>query len=401
MSTARDQRETLNLNGTWRLSSRPLDSVGTAPGGDMTLVGEVEVPGHVQLQIGLEDPFRDTADVVVVNRFEWVYEKSVQNPAGPGRRFLCFEGTDYYCDVWVNGQHVGHHAGMYSDWEIDITEALGADVHFTVQVAVSCPWRIVENAQPLLPATFESGLNPETEYLKGVHVFQWDGWPMRGQTLLPFGLWRDVSLDVRPEPTLRGIAVETLGIESGRATMALHLECWSGESSAVRFDTEFSIEPVTFDGATTTIPVSLLIEPGYSDTTVEFSIDDPRLWWTWDLGQPDLYRARIADAETQFGVRQFRRDAETLAVVARHGGMNHLHRAAGQAEGHRPHGAAARPADQLVQLRDHEPLVGNLVGHTAQQRILLGAGLQNPLGGLDETVARKSHSHSRAPFFHS
>src|SRR5207237_2690589 len=65
-------------------------------------------------------------------------------------------------------------------------------------------------------------------------------------------------------------------------------------------------------------------------------------------------------------------DAETIEVVARCAGLHHLHRAAREAERHRPERAGARPVDDLVDGRRGEAL------------------LQDAF-----------YSHSSAPFIHS
>src|SRR3546814_16827412 len=82
-------------------------------------------------------------------------------------------------------------------------------------------------------------------------------------------------------------------------------------------------------------------------------------------------------------------------AVAAGGLVHHLHRAAGQTEGHRPQRAGLRPGGQLVHLRQDEALVGNLVGDAADHRVLLRARRE---GGRCFQVA---YFHSKAPFFHS
>jgi beta-mannosidase len=306
----------VNLDGVWSLSSRDLGLVGTVPSSEhLRDHGTVSVPGHVQLQIGLPDPFLDTPDVVAVNDAEWIYRRTVPvssvDTAGSRRQFLKFEGVDYFCDVWIDGKHAGHHEGMYSDWEIEITENVRARDEFELAVAVSCPWRIVDRAQPLLPATFEAGLDGATEYLKGYHVFPWDGWPMRGQTLLPFGLWRSVSLETRTRPTLTRVSVATRSIGPGKAVMTLTSEWWGGGTGG-EIDDVLEIAPENFHGEVLRIPVRLLIEAGQHEIDISFEVPDPRLWWTWDLGEPNLYRATLAGAQTVFGIREFHRSVETL-----------------------------------------------------------------------------------------
>src|SRR5689334_24769577 len=65
-------------------------------------------------------------------------------------------------------------------------------------------------------------------------------------------------------------------------------------------------------------------------------------------------------------------DAEAVEVIARGAGVHHLHGAAGEAEGHRPERAGARPVDRLVERRGGEAL-------------------------LEDAF----YSHSSAPFIHS
>src|ERR1700733_1282754 len=66
-----------------------------------------------------------------------------------------------------------------------------------------------------------------------------------------------------------------------------------------------------------------------------------------------------------------RDDTEAIQVIARHIGVDHLHRAAGQAEGHRPQAAGTRPVHHLVDIGNDEALVGDLAGDALHHGILL------------------------------
>ena len=59
-----------------------------------------------------------------------------------------------------------------------------------------------------------------------------------------------------------------------------------------------------------------------------------------------------------------RGEAEALRVVARHRHLDHLDRAAGEAEGHPHQRAGARPSDQIVGGNAEEALVGEFVVDT-------------------------------------
>ena len=54
----------------------------------------------------------------------------------------------------------------------------------------------------------------------------------------------------------------------------------------------------------------------WADPTLELSVPDPALWWTWDTGPQNLYRASISvggdEMSTDFGIRVLERDSETL-----------------------------------------------------------------------------------------
>src|SRR3546814_10623240 len=88
--------------------------------------------------------------------------------------------------------------------------------------------------------------------------------------------------------------------------------------------------------------------------------------------------------------------AEAVEVVAAGRRLHHLHRAACEAEGHRPHRAGLRPGGQLVHRRQHEARVGHFLRDAGQGRVLLRARRE---GG--ERLLEVAYSHSSAPFFHS
>src|SRR5581483_12209236 len=98
--------------------SAPLSQERTLP--EATSTGfpeEVELPGNLQMQLGFEDLWLDTPELTDLNHFEWLYSRSFETPASGAHHFLVFEGIDYFCDVWVNDQWIGHHEGAFSEWE--------------------------------------------------------------------------------------------------------------------------------------------------------------------------------------------------------------------------------------------------------------------------------------------
>src|SRR3546814_116756 len=136
-------------------------------------------------------------------------------------------------------------------------------------------------------------------------------------------------------------------------------------------------------------------------TAYEMRISD----WSSDVCSSDLLAQRgrhlvgqRAGDDHHVGLPRARpeHDAEAVEVVAAGRRLHHLHRAACEAEGHRPQRAGLRPGGQLVHLRQHEALVGHFLRDAGQGRVLLRARRE---GG--ERLLEVAYSHSSAPFFHS
>ncbi len=311
------------LSGNWQLSrapipDRPRDSESAVPVGSTDGIGNpVALPGNVQLQLGFEDVWLDTPELTTLNHSEWLYQRTFTTPQEAGRRFVVFDGVDYFSDVWVNGRWVGHHEGAFSEWELDVTDVLAPPGgENTIVLGVSCPWRVDDRQFFLNPSTVFSVIMKNSEYMKGNLLHYWDGLPLSGNAVFPFGPWRDIWLETRRGAVLQRASVSTRGITPGTATTDVHLEWWN-EGDEVDVDVELSVRGETFDGLAVSRLFTVRVPSGRTETTHALTIDDPRLWWTWDLGEPDLYRlsARAAGtaADTVFGIRELERDPETLA----------------------------------------------------------------------------------------
>ena len=98
-----------------------------------TLVWNIaEVPGDVYTDLwkcgGIDDPYfgRNTVKAQWVQHYEWWYALQFNViDTDPDRIFkLLFEGVDYSCEVWLNGQYLGKHTGAFSSFSFDVNKAL-------------------------------------------------------------------------------------------------------------------------------------------------------------------------------------------------------------------------------------------------------------------------------------
>ena len=106
------------LNGEWEFCFDDFN-VGLKEGyfsGEKTFDKKINVPFAYQSKesgIGLEE----------VHEIMW-YKKEFDVPSENVGRILCFNGVDYFADVYLNGVHVFSHEGGYASFDIDVTEYL-------------------------------------------------------------------------------------------------------------------------------------------------------------------------------------------------------------------------------------------------------------------------------------
>jgi len=126
---AHDGRSVVALRDGWRFhyAAAPVDParmIGAAiDDGDWA---KVALP-HTWNRLG-EYRLTRSADVDDAQGEGWYRLRLEAARIPPGaRHYLQFDGVGNVADVWVNGVHVGHHAGAFSRFRVDVTDALHAD----------------------------------------------------------------------------------------------------------------------------------------------------------------------------------------------------------------------------------------------------------------------------------
>lgn len=111
------REEWLPLNGEWQFAYDDDDS-GLKRGYD---AGRTEFP----LRIHVPFTYQYAASGIgAPSRHERVWYRRTFTPRRDRRALLCFNGSDYITDVWVNGKHAISHTGGYTPFSADVTELL-------------------------------------------------------------------------------------------------------------------------------------------------------------------------------------------------------------------------------------------------------------------------------------
>jgi len=301
---------TVSLNGEW--SYAPLARTTLKPDGsivedksNLPPPREMSVPSNWHLS-GLPN-FNGRV------RFERDFDFA-EKLALSDRAFLVFRGVDYFVEVELNGVQVGRHEGYFQTFEFDVTPQLKRGRNH-LAVTVDAP---LEEPGTVWP--------DHKRMIKGV-LSHWDCKPgnvyrATGQDGTTAGIWNDVTVEVRHVAWLGNVKIQPVLHERKLAT---------GQSGDSGFDAKVFITAevtaarpgrYTLTAQAGGAKASAVLDVTSAGTTalLVLPMEQPRLWWTWDLGEPYLYTCKLTlatEAETvytrevNFGVRSIALDEKT------------------------------------------------------------------------------------------
>lgn len=210
---------------------------------------------------------------------------------------LIFKGLDFYADIVLNGHSLASAdttAGVFIVREYDITNLVNKDSDNTLCVTVF--------------KAKKGDLN--------IGFVDWNPRPL-GESM---GITSDVVLRTTGKVSVQDAfivpSLDTKDFSSADLNVKVQLDNHSGKQVK-------GFLTLDFENGTASVPVTVPV----SGTKVELSaeqmgilhIDNPRVWWTWDLGTPELYHMKVSFCEgkkvsdsrdVRFGVRSITSDVK-------------------------------------------------------------------------------------------
>ena len=238
---------------------------------------------------------------------DWVYLKEFETPQVPedGLVRLRFEGVDYACHVYLNGQHLGDHEGMYDAFEFDITDRPLAEG----------PNRLVVICEHAPREVGQIGRTSEVRLWKARFAYDWD-WCTR---LVPVGIWDSVNLLVTGRACIKDVQVHTkLSEDLSEAEVGVSVDIGATDTTPLTVYTTVLVhDPVPYRGEKVAARRGEVLAPGGTTTySVRCPVHEPKLWWPNGYGEQPLYEVevaiaappdRILDQKTvTFGIRRVR-----------------------------------------------------------------------------------------------
>ena len=242
------------------------------------------VPGAVQLDWARAEgwpPYWQADHFLAYGWMEdvhWVYRTRIEKPAlEPGHRLvLVCGGVDYACTVRVEGRDVHSQEGMFSPFEVDLTDTADGGL---VEIVVA--------PAPKIPVPAEEVSDRERkesrESCKPAVSYGWDFHPR----LIPLGIWEETYIEVRDAGAWLDFVEVAYELADDFSSADLRLVA-GGSAPRVRWTLRDPAGAVVAkqEGA----PGALAIR-----------LDQPVLWWPNTEGDPALYTSIVEtlDADGQ------------------------------------------------------------------------------------------------------
>lgn len=270
-----------------------------------TMLWEAAVPGDIHLDLMkagfIPDPFfADNYDHCLwMEDKEWWYETNLTAPEmKPGQSlFLVFEGLDTLATVYLNGEVIGRHENMFTPLRINLTGKLdGSENRLAVCLApLAADARVRINPKNL-------GFGPRRLFFrKAQSCFGWDIAPR----IVTVGIWQPVRLVVCDEAEIEFVNIQTLSATAELARVEAEVGLIHHAPS----------EPLTIkinlagQELTLTAPAEAA---GASSVKAIFEIQNPKLWWPHNHGEPALHDCSVTlslgdkkldERSSRFGIR--------------------------------------------------------------------------------------------------
>ncbi|GHB75012.1 glycoside hydrolase family 2 protein [Persicitalea jodogahamensis] len=263
-----------------------------------------QVPGDVYTDLwkcgAIDDPYfgRNSVKAQWVQHYEWWYatQFDVTTDLTDQLVWLNFEGVDYSCEVWLNGQYLGKHEGAFSGFSFEVTKAIRSS-------------KLRLKNRNILMVKLDPP--PQVNALVAGRKTPWFGDYWRD--LIPFGITRPINMVMTGASRITDLFAKTKINTDGSATVDLEIEVNNTSKNPLSITATSSIEGENFSETPRTQARDFILKPGKNKIVQTYEIPDPKLWWPWDLGDQNLYKAKVSITQNKvnhdvlekvFGIRE-------------------------------------------------------------------------------------------------
>ncbi|KAA3658247.1 MAG: beta-galactosidase [Calditrichaeota bacterium] len=272
--------------------------------GDALNWSPAHVPGDIFTDLWrvgrIEDPHyaRNSIKAKWVNEYEWWYLRVFNAPLEmKGKRIeLTFDGVDYACDVFLNGELLGSHEGMFTAFSFDITDLVS--------------FEHLRRGRNVLAVRLHPAPRRYSQVAGKKPAWHGDYWV----SLVPTGIWKPVRLEAYDVAKVEDIYIESALRKNGSADLNIQVEINNQSGAEKVVDVDITIQGENFKSKSYNSKTQKKLTPGKNEFSVQVQVPVPKLWYPWDLGDQYLYIANVSlrnsqkkllDADHEiFGIRE-------------------------------------------------------------------------------------------------
>lgn len=269
----------LDLSGRWKVIRATDDILRTGVGLDTDDLDwpTLAVPGHWQTDPAFAN---DHGPLLYRRRFDLPVEPGDPSSSdGDGQRiFVVVDGLFYQGDVWLDGAYLGDPEGYFIPHAYDVTALSRLDTAHVLAIGVSCSPQ--HGAKRNITGAFQDGDCVDSSFNPG-------------------GIWRGVRIE-RTGP-VRIDALRVLCRDANEISANVRL--------SARLDSiaERPVRIVTYRDGSVIDEQERSLARGLNEVNWDVDIDEPRLWWPWNLGDQHMYDITvevICDGSVSHSVRR-------------------------------------------------------------------------------------------------
>ncbi len=188
---------------------------------------------------------------------------------------LQFDGLDTYAKVFVNDSLVLEANNMFRTWIIDIKKGLHVGKN-TIYIQFESAVNKAKLEVAKLPYTLPG--DEKVFVRKAQYQFGWD-W---GPRFVTCGIWKDVKLKFWNQAKINHVQFIQKSLTNTKALVEFKLQINSS------LDDMFQIK-VLDNNAVKVFDMNVNLQSGSNSIKLAIEIKDPKLWWTHNLGEQNLY----------------------------------------------------------------------------------------------------------------
>jgi beta-mannosidase len=210
----------------------------------------------------------------------WVYRRAVEAPTfgQEERAFLRFDGLDHSGSVFLDGELVGRHDGMFVPFELDLSDRLRDGGSHDLAVVID----------PAPPSEPQVGRTSRVRVHKSRMTYGWDFCPR----MVHQGLWQSIALEVCGGLRILDVwARPHLRDDLARATVEVRIAVEAVSPQLARLEAELAGpsggQAVGRAATDADLPV------GRSEVGLELVVAEPALWWPNGAGPAAVHRLTV------------------------------------------------------------------------------------------------------------